>query len=621
MLSWPRWQNNVSTPPKAFKDLRDFVTFLESRGVLCRVRAEVDPHLEITEICRRLLAGGGPAVLFERVLGAEMPVLANLFGTQERVGMALGRAVPELESLGSLLADLKQPEPPRGLKNALAFLGRLARVRHMPTHTVRRPPCQEVVWRGDQVDLRRLPIQTCWPEDAAPLVTWPVVITQGPQGGPVNLGIYRMQVIGPNRLIMRWLKHRGGAQHAREHATRLPVAVAIGCDPGTLLAAVTPVPETLSEYAFAGLLREKRVQTSPALTVPLPVPAHAEIVLEGVVDLQDQAPEGPFGDHTGYYNEVETFPVFTVQCVTMRRNPLYLSTYTGRPPDEPAILALALNRIFVPLLRKQFPEVDAFHLSMEACSYRVAVVSLKKAYPGHAFRVMAGVWGFLRQFLYTKIIIVVDAGVAVDDWDAVMAHISQHVHAGRDIQRLSHTPIDYLDFASPQAGLGGKMGVDATQKTGPERLAVAPLPTVVDDNGWVARVQTELSFVKQIRLLPGGRMAMAQVDGGPTGQGGQAIERIQALAPLGAGADQLWVVDADVDLSSWADLLWAVATRFDPSRDLLLHHKTGRFAVDATVKPETGRLWGKVLRMDAAIIERVSHRWSDYGLPEEMNRC
>ena len=619
MPNWQKWRNNATMQPKAFADLRTFVTFLESHGALYRVRAEVDPYLEITEICRRLLAEGGPAVLFERVKGANMPVLANLFGTQERVGMAIGRSLLELQALGSLLAELKQPEPPKGLKGTLKLLARLQRVRHMPIRTVRRPPCQEVVWKGEQIDLRRLPIQTCWPEDAAPLVTWPLVISQGPKGGPVNIGIYRMQVIGPNRLIMRWLKHRGGAQHAQEHAQEhgsiIPIAVAIGCDPGTILAAVTPVPESLSEYAFAGLLREKRVETTPALTVPLPVPAGAEIILEGVVDLRDQAAEGPFGDHTGYYNEVENFPVFTVHCITMRHNPIYLSTYTGRPPDEPAILALALNRIFVPLLRKQFPEIQAFHLSMEACSYRVAVVSLTKGYPGHAFRVMAGIWGFLRQFLYTKAIIVVEAGIEVDNWATVMAQISQNVHAGRDIQILTNTPIDYLDFASPQAGLGGKMGIDATIKIGAELLAAAPMPDLVDANGWVTQVQKQATFIREIRLLAGGRMAIAQVAGGPKGQGRQAIETIKTLAALGAGADQLWVVDSDINTSSWADLLWAIATRSDPGRDMLLDRQTGGFALDATLKPETGRIWGKVLSMDNECVERVSQRWPEYGLP------
>lgn len=603
--------------PKAFADLRAFMVFLASRKLLVRVDTEVDPKLEITEICRRLMAEGGPAVLFNQVKGFKMPLLANLFGTQERVGLALGRSLVQLESLGSLLAELKQPEPPRGIKSAGELLGRLGRVRHMPIKTVSNPPCQQVVMRGDQVDLRQLPIQTCWPEDAAPLVTWPLVITQGPKGGPINLGVYRMQLMGRNRLIMRWLKHRGGAGHAEEYGKKLPVAVAIGCDPGTILAAVTPVPETLSEYAFAGLLREQRVVTAQALTVPLPVPATAEIVLEGIVDLEDLSQEGPFGDHTGYYNEVELFPVFTVHCVTMRKNPIYLSTYTGRPPDEPAILALALNRIFIPLLKKQFPEISDFHLSMQACSYRVAVVALKKGYPGHAFRVMAAIWGFLRQFLYTKMIIVVDKGVVLDDWDVIMEKISHNVHAGRDIQVLVNTPIDYLDFASPQAGLGGKMGVDATTKIGTELIAAPPMAPRVQEVAWIKKVQNQADYIKEIRLLPGGRMAIAQVADGPLGQGKKAMDIIQKTAPVGAGADQLWVVDQDINLYSWADLLWALSTRSDPSRDLILKREDGRFALDATLKPETGRVWGKVLSMDSEIIQRVSKKWSTYGLPGE----
>ncbi|MBF0161330.1 MAG: UbiD family decarboxylase [Magnetococcales bacterium] len=605
----------MSIGPKSFPDLRAFVAFLESRGKLVRVQAEVDAHLEITEICRRLLAESGPAVLFERVKGSSMPVLANLFGSQERVGLAIGRTLEELAELGTLLAQLKQPDPPKQWQDAGAWLSRLSRVRHMPTRTIRTPPCQAVVWRGAQVDLRRLPIQTCWPGDAAPLVTWPLVITQGPQGGPINIGIYRMQLIGPNRLIMRWLKHRGGAQHAQAYPNRLPVAVAIGCDPGTLLAAVTPVPESLSEYAFAGLLREQRVETAAALTVPLPIPAHAEIILEGTVDLNHQAAEGPFGDHTGYYNEVENFPVFTVHCVTMRNNPLYLSTYTGRPPDEPAILALALNRIFVPLLRQQFPEIHQFHLPMEACSYRVAVVSLVKAYPGHAFRVMAGIWSFLRQFLYTKLIIVVDAGVAVDSWEAVMGEISQHLHSGRDMQIFANTPIDYLDFASPLAGLGGKMGLDATRKTGTEQQAAPPLPPLREEREWIGALCAQHAFIRTIHLLPGGRMAIAQLAGGGAGAGALAIALIQAAAPPGGGADQLWVVDDDINPTSWDDLLWAVATRSDPSRDVIIDGKSGRFALDATRKPETGRVWGQVLSMEGSVVERVSRRWPDYGLP------
>ncbi|MBF0590016.1 MAG: UbiD family decarboxylase [Magnetococcales bacterium] len=448
----------------SYRDLRAFIAELERRGELIRISAPVSTRLEMTEICTRLLASGGPAVLFENVEGSDMPVLVNLFGTTERVAMGLGRPLEELSDLGEFLANLKQPEPPGDLRGAGELAKRMSRVRHMPVKHVRSAPCQEVVIDGPNVDLTELPIQTCWPGDAGPLVTWPLVITQGPNGGPVNLGIYRMQLLGRNRLIMRWLRHRGGAQHAREHGSIIPVAVAIGCDPGTMLAGVTPVPETLSEYAFAGLLRSKRVEVVKAGTVNLPVPARAEIILEGEVNLDDLADEGPFGDHTGYYNEVEKFPVMTVHRVTMRRNPIYLSTFTGRPPDEPAILALALNRVFVPLLRKQFPEITDFHLSMEACSYRVAVVAMEKHYPGHAFRVMAGIWSFLRQFLYTKYIYVVDRGVRVDNWDAVMAEVGRNAHPATDLHMVSNTPIDYLDFASPLPGLGSKMGIDANDQ-------------------------------------------------------------------------------------------------------------------------------------------------------------
>ena len=593
--------------------------FLEARGELVRVDVPVDPRLEMTEICTRLLAVGGPAVFFTNVIGAEFPVLANLFGTQERVGLAVGRTPRELAELGKLLSDLKQPEPPKGVSGVIDFASQLARVRHMPTKNVTKAPCREVVMEGEQIDLGMFPIQTCWPEDVGPLVSWPVVITRGVDGGPVNMGIYRMQLLSKNRLIMRWLKHRGGAQHAQNYGQKMPVAVAIGCDPGTILAAVTPVPESLSEYGFAGLLREARVETTAGLYPDLPVPARAEIILEGEVDLSDLAPEGPFGDHTGYYNEVEQFPVFTVKRVTMRENPIYLSTFTGRPPDEPAILALALNRIFVPLLQKQFPEISTFHLSMEAASYRVAVVGLKQDYPGHAFRVMAGIWGFLRQFLYTKYIIVVDDEVDVEDMEEVLTAIGLHVHAGRDLQVLNNTPIDYLDFASPVAGLGGKMGIDATTKIGAE-LDIVPARAVSNsDIRWIRLVLTRYDYILDIRLQAGGLVAVAVVDGVTKDRGRLAIEAIQYEAPLGTGGDQLWVVDSDCDPEASADLFWSMATRSDPSRDVIIDKESGRFAVDATARnvDETGRNWGKTLRMDDETIKKVDRRWPEYGLPGE----
>ncbi|MBF0285154.1 MAG: UbiD family decarboxylase [Magnetococcales bacterium] len=610
----------AATPPKAFDDLRAFVRFLEERGELVRVRTPVDPHLEVTEICRRLMAQGGPAVLFTNVKGSKLPLLANLFGTQERVGMAIGRSLEELEGLGDLLAEMRNPRPPTGgVGGALDMAMRLSPVRHMPTRRVKNPPCQEVVWAGAEIDLFKLPLMTCWPEDAGPLITWPMVITQGPEGGPVNVGVYRMQVIGKDRAIMRWLPHRGGAQHFRRHNGPMPVVAAIGADPGLLLAAVTPIPETLSEFAFAGLLREKRVEIAQALTCNLPVPARAEIILEGVVDPLEMADEGPFGDHTGYYNEVESFPVFTVKRVTMRRDPIYLSTFTGRPPDEPAILALALNRVFTPLLKRQFPEITAFHLPMEACSYRVAVVAIEKGYPGHAFRVMTGIWGFLRQFLYTKFIIVVDSGVPVADWPSVMEAMSCNVNAARDVVVIPFTPIDYLDFASPQPGLGGKMGLDATAKLAPELEAVPHRGDLASDPAcdWPSAVLRTIPYIRHLRIFPGGGAVALYLDKTTPGQGRKAVEALWRLVPPTAGAEQVWVCDDDLRPGHWGDLLWAMTTRSDPGRDVMLDRRNARFAIDATRKfpQETVRQWGRVLVMDEETQERVTARWGEYGLP------
>ncbi|MEO5378612.1 MAG: UbiD family decarboxylase [Magnetococcus sp. DMHC-6] len=601
-----------------FYDLRQFMTFLEERRLLVRVEVPVDPYLEITEICRRLLAKKGPAVLFTKVKGSHIPVLANLFGTQERVGLAIGRSLAGLEELGELLSKLRQPDPPRGFEEVISLASHFAQARHMPVRTVRHPACRHRIWRDSQVDLGILPIQTCWPGDAAPLVTWPLVITQGPRGGAINIGVYRLQVIGRNRLIMRWLPHRGGAQHFREFNGPMPVAVALGCDPGTLLAAVAPIPESLSEYAFAGLLRQKRVEVTPGLDHPsLPVPAWAEIVLEGVVDPADMADEGPFGDHTGYYNEVERFAVMTVHAMTMRHEPIYLSTFTGRPPDEPAILALAFNRIFTPLLRRQFPEIVAFHLPMEACSYRLAVVALRKSYPGHAFRVMVGLWGFLRQFLYTKYIIVVDADVDVNNWEAVLIAMGRHLHPGRDIQYFANTPIDYLDFASPQMGLGGKMGMDATQKIGPEQnppiMAGEERPTAE----LLLLCQQQAPWIHGIHCLPGGAgVVLAMAKSSPR-QGAETVAALWERVAPGRGLDRLWLMDDDLNPASEADLLWAISTRADPSRDLILDRPNGRFALDATHKlpEETQRVWGKVLGMNEETESLVTQRWPTYRLP------
>jgi 4-hydroxy-3-polyprenylbenzoate decarboxylase len=459
----------------AFASLREFMARLEGAGRLVRVSAPVSPALEITEIHTRLLAERGPAVLFERVAGSVLPLLANLFGTVERVAWGMNREPHQLRELGELLAFLKQPEPPGGWREAIEMVPLLKAALAMKPRTVTRAPCQEVVRRGAEIDLGMLPIQTCWPGEPAPLITWPLVVTKGPGGQRAdgfNLGIYRMQVIGRNTTLMRWLRHRGGAQHHRrwqaERQDPLPAAAVIGADPGTILAAVTPVPDTMSEYQFAGLLRGQRVELVDCVSVPLKVPATAEIVLEGLVSLEEYRDEGPYGDHTGYYNAVEPFPVFTITAMTMRRDPIYLSTFTGRPPDEPSVLGEALNEVFLPLFKQQFPEVVDFWLPPEGCSYRVAVVTIKKAYPGHAKRVMLGVWSYLRQFMYTKFVIVTDDDIDARDWKDVIWAISTRVDPKRDLTILEHTPIDYLDFASPEPGLGSKLGIDATNKWPPE---------------------------------------------------------------------------------------------------------------------------------------------------------
>lgn len=461
----------------AYHDLRDFIAQLELAGELKRVASPVSTHLEMTELCDRSLRVGGPALLFENPVGNRMPVLGNLFGTTKRVALGMGATdVSELRNYGHVLAMLKEPEPPRGFKDMLGLRSQVKTLWSMAPKELRSAPCQDIVWEGNDVDLGRLPIQHCWPDDIAPLITWGLVITKGPHKERQNLGVYRQQVLGRNKVIMRWLAHRGGAQDFREHSILhkgqpYPVAVALGADPATILGAVTPVPDSLSEYQFAGLLRGSRTELVKAIGSDLRVPASAEIVLEGHIYPDEShatgyehALEGPFGDHTGYYNEQDWFPVFTIDRITMRRNPIYHSTYTGKPPDEPAVLGLALNELFIPLLQKQFPEITDFYLPPEGCSYRMAVVQIKKAYPGHARRVMFGIWSFLRQFMYTKFIVVVDDDVNVRSWSEVIWAITTRVEPIRDTLLVDNTPIDYLDFASPVSGLGSKMGIDATNK-------------------------------------------------------------------------------------------------------------------------------------------------------------
>ena len=457
-----------------FKDLRDFIDLLEQQGELKRIQTPVDPYLEITEISDRTLRREGPALLFENPVNSDIPVLANLFGTTRRVAMAMGQEnVEALRDVGRLLAFLKEPEPPKGWKDLLEKAPIFKQALNLSPKVIKSPACQEVIINEDDIDLNKLPIQTCWPEDVAPLITWPLVITKGPNKERQNLGIYRMQLIGKNRLIMRWLSHRGGALDFKEWQEAhpgegFPVSVAIGADPATILGTVTPVPDTLSEYAFAGLLRGSKTEVAQSLTNELQIPASAEFVLEGVIEPDDMATEGPYGDHTGYYNEVEQFPVFTVKKITHRKDPIYHSTYTGRPPDEPAILGVALNEVFVPIIQRQYPEITDFYLPPEGCSYRLAVISIKKQYPGHAKRVMMGLWSFLRQFMYTKFVIVVDDDINIRNWEDVIWAMTTRMDPARDTVTIENTPIDYLDFASPVSGLGSKMGFDATTKIGAE---------------------------------------------------------------------------------------------------------------------------------------------------------
>ena len=480
-----------------YRDLRDFISQLERQGQLKRIAHPVSTALEMTEISDRVLRAAGPALLFEHPTHAGRacgtPVLTNLFGTPKRVAWGMGAEdVSALRDTGELLASLREPAPPQGMRDALSKVSMLkAALWDMNPRQLRSPPCQEVVVEAGDVDLGALPLQSCWPGDVAPLLTWGLVITRGPRARRQNLGIYRQQLIGRNKLIMRWLSHRGGALDFRDHCLAhpgepFPIAVALGADPATTLAAVTPIPDSLSEYQFAGLLRGSRTELAPALGSGLSVPAHAEIILEGHIlpaaDPRARRPdvpegvapppdtgyemalEGPYGDHTGYYNEQDWFPVFTVERITHRRDPIYHSTYTGKPPDEPAVLGVALNEVFVPLLKRQFPEIVDFHLPPEGCSYRLAVVSIRKQYPGHAKRILFGLWSVLRQFMYTKFIVVVDEDIDPRQWPEVIWAMTTRMDPVRDTLLVDNTPIDYLDFASPVSGLGGKMGLDATNK-------------------------------------------------------------------------------------------------------------------------------------------------------------
>lgn len=610
-----------------FKDLRDFLDYLEQRGELKRIIHPIDPHYEMTEISDRTLRAKGPALLFENPLGYDFPVLTNLFGTPERVAMGMGRQqVQELRDVGQWLAYLKEPEPPRGLKELIEKLPVFKQVLNMPVKRLRRAPCQEIVWQGDEVDLDKIPVMSCWPDDVAPLLTWGLTITRGPHKKRQNLGIYRQQKIARNKVIMRWLAHRGGALDLRDWMEKhpgepFPVSVAFGADPATILGAVTPVPDTLSEYAFAGLLRGSRTEVVKSISNDLEVPVSAEIVLEGYIDPNEFADEGPYGDHTGYYNEVERHHVFTVTHVTMRNKPIYHSTYTGRPPDEPAVLGVALNEVFVPILQKQFPEIADFYLPPEGCSYRMAIVTLKKQYPGHAKRVMLGVWSFLRQFMYTKFVIVCDEQVNARDWPQVIAAMVNHMSPLRDTLFIEHTPIDSLDFASPVVGLGSKIGLDATVKW-PAELVLS--------NSDQSDKTTELSLevlkaclsdeadVLDVALpeAANGKLVLLLINKQEAGQAQQLLQRV--VDKLNGDSPLKFVIlcDDDVNIHDWNDVIWAMTTRMDPARDSLRIVGQDLICFDATNKlpDEVEREWGTPIRKDPKLVAKIDSLWDELGI-------
>ncbi|GLR76263.1 4-hydroxy-3-polyprenylbenzoate decarboxylase [Aliivibrio sifiae] len=610
-----------------YKDLRDFLDHLEKIGQLKRISHPIDPHYEMTEISDRTLRAGGPALLFENPIGYDIPVLTNLFGTAERVAIGMGRNdVLELREVGKLLAYLKEPEPPKGFKDALDKLPVFKQVLNMPTKKIRKAACQQIVWQGDEVDLDKIPVMSCWADDVAPLLTWGLTITKGPNKKRQNLGIYRQQKLSKNKVIMRWLAHRGGALDLRDWMETnpgepFPISVAFGADPATILGAVTPVPDTLSEYAFAGLLRGSRTEITKSISNDLEVPASAEIVLEGYIDPTEFADEGPYGDHTGYYNEVEKHHVFTITHITMRKDPIYHSTYTGRPPDEPAVLGVALNEVFVPILQKQFPEIIDFYLPPEGCSYRMAVVTMKKQYPGHAKRVMMGVWSFLRQFMYTKFVLVCEEDVNARDWSQVTAAMAQYMDPSRDSLMIENTPIDSLDFASPVVGLGSKMGLDITKKWDAE-LALSPdVESLSTDRenieGCLAEITKECPEIIDIHLQnDNARMVVVSIDKQVSGNGKKIMEAVWSQFDENKF---VIVCDGDVDVSDWNDIIWAVTTRMDPARDtLFLQNETGhsKMGLDATNKLEDEclREWGTPIKKDPDVVAKIDAIWDELAI-------
>ena len=616
----------------SFKDLRDFIAHLEQEGKLKRITHPVDPHYEMTEISDRTLRAGGPALLFENPIGYDVPVLTNLFGTPERVAIGMGRSeVKELREVGKLLAYLKEPEPPRGFKDAIDKIPVFKQVLNMPAKRLRKAPCQEVVWQGEDVDLDKIPVMSCWQDDVAPLLTWGLTVTRGPHKKRQNLGIYRQQKIGKNKIIMRWLAHRGGALDLRDWMETnpgkpFPISVAFGADPATILGAVTPVPDTLSEYAFAGLLRGSKTEVVKSVSNDLEVPASAEIVMEGYIDPSEYADEGPYGDHTGYYNEKEKHHVFTITHITMRKDPIYHSTYTGRPPDEPAVLGVALNEVFVPILQKQFPEIEDFYLPPEGCSYRMAVVTMKKQYPGHAKRVMLGVWSFLRQFMYTKFVVVCDESVNARCWDDVVKAMADNMEPVRDTLMIENTPIDSLDFASPVVGLGSKMGMDATIKwdaenaTSPELNAISPVSV---DSEALARFKSDNPEVVDIALpssAQNDRFVIISMRKNQSGQSRQLMEKVWTWLEQYTDSKFAILCDEDVDVHDWNDVIWAMTTRMDPARDTVqIRAENGRcskLGLDATNKfaGEVNREWGIPIKKDPQLVAQVDAKWSKLGI-------
>ncbi|MEZ9232850.1 4-hydroxy-3-polyprenylbenzoate decarboxylase [Vibrio amylolyticus] len=624
----------------SFKDLRDFVDHLESKGLLKRITYPVDPHYEMTEISDRTLRAGGPALLFENPIGYEIPVLTNLFGTAERVAIGMGRSeVKELREVGKLLAYLKEPEPPKGFKDAIDKIPVFKQVLNMPVKRLRKAPCQEVVWQGEDVDLDKIPVMSCWQDDVAPLLTWGLTITKGPNKKRQNLGIYRQQKISKNKVIMRWLAHRGGALDLRDWMETnpgkpFPVTVAFGADPATILGAVTPVPDTLSEYAFAGLLRGSKTEVVKSVSNELEVPASAEVVMEGYIDPNEFADEGPYGDHTGYYNEKEKHHVFTITHITMRKDPIYHSTYTGRPPDEPAVLGVALNEVFVPILQKQFPEIEDFYLPPEGCSYRMAVVTMKKQYPGHAKRVMMGVWSFLRQFMYTKFVIVCDEGIDARDWTQVTNAMTENMEPQFDTTMIESTPIDSLDFASPVVGLGSKMGIDATKKW-PVELELSGSSvqsqeiqhlkkTEVDE--LVSLLKVESQDIINIYLPQSTRvngMAIVSIRKEIPGQAESLMRKLVSTLNKKMQIKFIIVCDDDVEASDWNDVIWAVTTRMDPSRDTITFPredgdgvKSSIMGLDATNKlnGEVKREWGIPIKKDPQVEKKIDSIWDELSI-------